>query len=112
MEGFMRLRIRPATRRAITRLLAVGPAILIIALRGDTSVTGLIVLSQVVLGLQLPFTLFPLLHFTSSRKRMGVWKSGLFLTIAGWGSAVVITALAIYGLPDSLRTAWSVITGG
>jgi len=112
MEGFMRWRIRPATRRVITRFLAVGPAILIVAWRGDTSVTRLIVLSQVVLGLQLPFTMFPLLHFTSSRKRMGVWKSGLFLTMAGWGSAICITALDVYGLPDSLKEALRVITGG
>jgi len=111
MEGFMNWRIRPATRRAITRILAVGPAILIVAARGDASVTELIVLSQVVLGLQLPFTLFPLLHFTSSRKRMGVWKSGLFLTMAGWGSAILITVFDIYGLPGSLRAAWTVITG-
>jgi len=112
MEGFIRWRIRPATRRAITRILAVGPAILIVSVRGDASVTELIVLSQVVLGLQLPFTMFPLLHFTSSRKRMGVWKSGLFLTMAGWGSAVLITVFDIYGLPDSLRAAWGIVTGG
>jgi len=52
------------------------------------------------------------LHFTSSRRRMGAWKSGLFLLIAGWASAILITALDIWGLPDSLRTAWHVIGGG
>ena len=48
-------------------------------------------LSQVVLALQLPFAMFPLLLFTSSRKRMGKWKLGWFLLIAGWGSALLIT---------------------
>ena len=68
--------------------------------------------SQVVLALQLPFAMFPLLHFTSSRKRMGNWKNGWFLLIAGWGSAILITAMDIYGLPDSLKAAWQVVTGG
>jgi hypothetical protein len=43
---------------------------------------------------------------------MGAWRNGWFLLIAGWGSALLITALDIVGLPDSLRTAWQVITGG
>ena len=112
MEGFMHWRITPWVRRMITRSLAVLPAILIIGLRGDGSVTDLLTLSQVVLALQLPLAMFPLLHFTSSRKRMGAWRNGWFLLIAGWGSALLITALDIYGLPDSLKAAWQVITGG
>jgi manganese transport protein len=56
--------------------------------------------------------MFPLLHFTSSRKRMENWKNGWFLLIAGWTSAILITALDIYGIPDSLKAAWQVITGG
>jgi manganese transport protein len=75
-------------------------------------VNDLLTLSQVVLALQLPFAMFPLLHFTSSRQRMGVWRSGAFLLIAGWGSAILITALDVWGLPDSLRAAWHVIVGG
>jgi len=75
-------------------------------------VNDLLTLSQVVLALQLPFAMFPLLHFTSSRKRMGAWKNGWFLMIAGWGSALVITTMDIFGLPDSLKSAWHVITGG
>jgi manganese transport protein len=112
MEGFMHWRIKPWVRRLITRMLAILPAVLIIGLRGDSSVTDLLVLSQVVLALQLPFAMFPLLQFTSSRKRMGTWKNGWFLLIAGWASAVLITAMDIYGLPDSLKAAWRVIAGG
>jgi manganese transport protein len=92
--------------------LAILPAVFIIGLRGDSSVTDLLTLSQVVLALQLPFAMFPLLQFTSSRRRMGRWKSGWFLLIAGWGSAILITVLDLYGLPDSLKAAWQVITGG
>ena len=112
MEGFMHWRVRPWVRRVITRTVAIAPAVIIIGVRGDSSVTDLLTLSQVVLALQLPFAMFPLLQFASSRKRMGDWKIGWFLTAAGWGSALLITALDIYGLPDSIRTAWHVITGG
>lgn len=112
MEGFMRWRIKPWTRRLITRVLAIVPAVIIIGLRGDSSVTDLLTLSQVILALQLPFSMFPLLHFTSSSRRMGNWKNGWFLMIAGWGSALLITTMDLFGLPDSLVAAWHVITGG
>jgi manganese transport protein len=66
----------------------------------------------VVLCLQLPFAMFPLMQFTSSRTRMGTWANGWFLLIAGWGSAILITAMDIYSLPDALRDAWNVIVRG
>src|SRR5437867_7011023 len=112
MEGFMHWRIQPWLRRMITRSLAILPAVLIIGIRGDSSVNDLLTLSQVVLALQLPFAMFPLLHFTSSRTKMGTWKLGWFLMIAGWASAILITTMDIFGLPDSLKAAWQVIVGG
>jgi manganese transport protein len=112
MEGFMHWRIQPWVRRLITRLLAMLPAILIIGVRGSSSVTDLLTLSQVVLALQLPFAMFPLLHFTSSSQRMGRWKNGRFLLIAGWASAILITLMDVYGLPDSLKVAWHIVAGG
>jgi len=111
MEGFMHWRIKPWLRRVITRTLAIVPAILVIAVRGNGSINDLLTLSQAVLALQLPFAMFPLLHFTSSRKRMGAWRNGAFLMVAGWGSAILITIVDLYGLPDSLREAWRVILG-
>jgi manganese transport protein len=111
MEGFMHWRIRPWLRRVITRGVAIIPAILIIGIRGDGSVNDLLTLSQVVLALQLPFAMFPLLHFTSSGRKMGKWKLGLPLLIAGWTSAILITAMDLYGLPESLKAAWQVIAG-
>jgi manganese transport protein len=111
MEGFMHWRLKPWVRRLLTRTLAILPAVVIIGLRGDSSMTDLLTLSQVVLALQLPFAMFPLLHFTSSRKRMGYWRNGWFLLAAGWASAILITAMDIYGLPDSVRAAWHVIIG-
>jgi manganese transport protein len=112
MEGFMRWRIKPWVRRLLTRGIAIIPAVVIIGVRGDSSVTDLLTLSQVVLALQLPFAMFPLLHFTSSGKRMARWRNGWFLTLAGWTSAILITTFDIYGLPDSIRTAWHIVVGG
>ncbi len=111
MEGFMHWRIKPWVRRLITRVLAILPAVIIIGIRGDSSVTDLLALSQVVLAIQLPLAMFPLLHFTSSRLRMGKWKNGWLLMLAGWGSAIMITVMDIYGLPDALKEAWRVIGG-
>ena len=113
MEGFMHWRLAPWVRRLVTRTLAILPAVFVIGLRGEkSSVTGLLCLSQVVLALQLPFAMFPLLLFASSRKRMGKWKLGWFLLIAGWGSALLITAMDIFALPETAQDAWKVIIGG
>ena len=109
MEGFMHWRLRPWVRRIITRSLAIIPAIAVIGVRGDGSVTEL--LSQVVLAMQLPLAMFPLLHFTSSRKWMGRYRTGWLLMLAGWTSCILITALDFYGLPESLKKAWDVIVG-
>ena len=111
MEGFMRWRLSPWARRLVTRLLAIVPAVLVIGVRGEGSVNDLLTLSQVVLALQLPFAMFPLLLLASSRRHMGAWRSGWFLATAGWGSALLITAMDVYALPDSLRSAWQVVTG-
>jgi manganese transport protein len=111
MEGFMHWRIRPWLRRLLTRMLAILPAVFVVGVRGEGSVTQLINLSQVVLALQLPLAMFPLLHFVSSRKRMGKWKPGAILLAAGWGSAVLITALDVYGLPDAFKDAAEIFTG-
>ena len=73
--------------------------------------TELLILSQVVLAMQLPLAMFPLMHFTSSKKYMGKHANGWFLLVAGWGTCLLITALDLYGLPDSLRDAWTVIVG-
>jgi manganese transport protein len=111
MEGFMHWRLTPWLRRLVTRLMAILPAVLVIGLRGAGSVTDLLTLSQVVLALQLPFAMFPLLCFTSSRRRMGRWRSGWFLAACSWASALVITAIDIKGLPESIRIAWHIVVG-
>ena len=111
MEGFTRWKIQPWVRRLITRLIAILPAVFIIGYNGNTRVTDLLQLSQVVLAMQLPLAMFPLLYFTSSRKLMGDYRNGWFLLSFGWVSCLLITALDIYGLPDSIEKAWKVIAG-
>ena len=111
MEGFMHWRVQPWVRRLMTRLLAIIPAVLVIGFRGAGSVTELLCISQVFLALQLPFAMFPLLHFVGSKKLMGKWTPSWPLLAAGWISAVLITALDIKGLPDTISDAWKVIFG-
>ena len=108
MEGFMDWKIRPWLRRLITRLAAIMPAIFLIGVRGDSGVNDLLNLSQVVLAIQLPLAMFPLLWFTGSRKLMGSYRNGRFLAIAGWTSCLLITALDIYGLPGAIHDAMAV----
>lgn len=103
MEGFMHWRIQPWLRRMITRLIAICPAIIVIAVQGDQAVNNLLVLSQVILGLQLPFAMVPLMQFTSSRKQMGRYVNNRLLLVVGWGSCAIITALDVYGLVSMLR---------
>ncbi len=110
MEGFMDWKIRPWLRRLITRLAAIMPAIFLTGVRGDSSVNDLLNLSQVVLAIQLPLAMFPLLCFAGSRKLMGSYRNGRFLAIAGWTSCLLITALDIYGLPGAIHDAMAVFT--
>ncbi|MGH7980145.1 MAG: Nramp family divalent metal transporter, partial [Limisphaerales bacterium] len=111
MEGFMKWRISPWLRRLITRSLAIIPTVIFVGIRGANNVNDLLVLSQVILALQLPFAMIPLLHFASSRRKMGRWRLGWFLLVAGWGSALLITAFDFYGLPDAVKQAWHVVVG-
>ncbi len=111
MEGFMRWSIAPWMRRLATRLCAIVPAVVLIALRGQGSVTDLLTLSQVVLAIQLPLAMVPLLCFAGSTRLMGEGRIGPLLLTAGWASCLVITALDIFGLPGALHDAIGVFTG-
>jgi len=93
MEGYLNFRIRPWLRRLITRLLAVIPALAAIVFFGEGSTGGLLVLSQVVLSLQLPFAVIPLIQFVSSRERLGELAIGRATRIAAWLVATVIVVL-------------------
>ena len=84
MEGFLNLRMRPWMRRLVTRGLALIPATIVIALSGDHGLYRLLILSQVVLSLQLPFATIPLIHFTSDPGKMGVFANHAWVKIVAW----------------------------
>ncbi len=110
MEGYLNLRIRPWLRRLITRVLAVAPAVAAIALYGEASTTDLLVLSQVVLSLQLPFAVIPLIHFVSDRRRMGEFAIRSWQKVLAWIVASIILALNVKLLVDEIR-AWMAALG-
>jgi len=93
MEGFLNLRMRPWLRRMITRGLALGPAVVVIALTGSEGVYKMLILSQVVLSLQLPFAIIPLIHFTADKGKMGLFVNKAWVTAAAWATAAIIVAL-------------------
>jgi manganese transport protein len=93
MEGFLNLRMRPWLRRLITRSLAVIPAAVTIWLVGERSTYQLLILSQVILSLQLPFSVIPLIHFTSDRERMGEFANRGWVRLLAWTTAAIIVGL-------------------
>jgi manganese transport protein len=96
MEGFLQLRIQPWLRRIITRGLAIVPAVLFIMYFGSSNITELLVFSQVVLSVQLPFAMIPLVFFTGNKKRMGKFVNTKWLQALAVCVAVIITGLNVW----------------
>lgn len=90
MEGFLQIRLKPWLRRLITRALAILPAVLVIAIAGESKVTALLILSQVVLSFQLPFAVIPLIQFTGDRDKMGEFTNSRFTAVVAWIVAAAI----------------------
>ena len=107
MEGFLNIRLRPWIRRLITRLIAIIPAVICIALYGEGGTTKLLILSQVILSLQLSFAVIPLIFFTNDRRKMGDFVNPLWIKILAWITASTIVILNIKYLLDYFGiTAW------
>ncbi|MEH2467964.1 Nramp family divalent metal transporter [Nostoc sp.] len=102
MEGFLQFRFPSWLRRLITRLLAIIPALITIILFGEKSTSRLIVLSQVILSLQLPFAVIPLVIFTSNRRLMGEFVNPLWLKSLAWLVAIVIVGLNVWLLLQTI----------
>jgi manganese transport protein len=96
MEGFLNFKMRPWVRRVFTRSVALIPAVIVIAISGNKGTYHLLILSQVILSLQLPFAVIPLVHFTSDKDKMGNFVNKLWLKLFAWGVAGVITFLNIW----------------
>jgi manganese transport protein len=104
MEGFLQIRLKPWIRRLLTRMLALVPAVVVCALFGNSGTAQLLILSQVVLSLQLPFAVIPLVQFTSNKKLMGVHAIGWPVMILSWAVSAVIVTL-------NVKLLWDFFTG-
>jgi manganese transport protein len=103
MEGFINLRLRPWLRRLITRLIAIIPAVIVVAMYGERGAGPLIIVSQVILSLQLSFAVIPLVMFTSDKEKMGPFVNPRWMTALAWVVAAIIGLLNVW---------WLVITFG
>ena len=102
MEGFLQIRLRPWVRRSITRGLAILPAIWFIWHNDGKNTVELLILSQIVLSMQLPFAIFPLIALTSDRAEMGKYANPRFTRLLGYLIALAISALNLSLLYTSL----------
>ncbi len=101
MEGFLNFRMRPWLRRLITRAIAIVPAVICLVIFGDSATDKLLVLSQVILSMQLPFAVVPLVLFTSERAKMGEFTTPVWVRILAWSTAAIIIALNVKLLADT-----------
>ena len=93
MEGFLHFRMRPWLRRLVTRSLAIIPAVIVISISGEKGTERLLILSQVILSLQLPFAVVPLVKFTSSRRRMRDFANPRIVKVLAWLVTAIIVGL-------------------
>lgn len=105
MEGFLNLRLRPWMRRLITRTMAVIPAVLTVWYYGEKSTLGLLLLSQAIISMQLPFAVIPLIRFTNDHGRMGEFANRGWVKLLAWSTAAVILGLNFWLLFDQC-SAW------
>jgi manganese transport protein len=103
MEGFLNIRMRPWLRRLMTRTIAIIPAAFTVYLAGEHGTYRLLILSQVILSMQLPFAVIPLIHFTSSRERMGAFANRAWLQVLAWATAALILVLNVWLMAMTVR---------
>jgi manganese transport protein len=101
MEGFLRFRLPPVLRRLVTRLIAIIPAVIVTWYYGASGTAQLLILSQVILSMQLPFAVIPLMMFASDKKRFGALAAPAWQLAIGWLIAAVIVGLNLKLLFDA-----------
>ncbi|MBF2716542.1 Nramp family divalent metal transporter [Agrobacterium vitis] len=104
MEGFLRLTIPNWARRLLTRCLAIIPVVIVTWLYGNKGTAELLVLSQVILSMQLPFAVVPLVQFVSDKRKMGSFVISRWTAALAWVIAAIIIAL-------NLKLLWDVFSG-
>lgn len=102
MEGFLRLRLPAWGRRLITRGIAIVPVVIVTAVYGDKGTAQLLLLSQVILSMQLPFAVVPLVQFVSDKRKMGVFVIRRWVRVLAWTVTGVIISLNVKLLLDTV----------
>ena len=102
MEGFLHIKLKPWLRRLITRAIAIVPALIVTIVYGAKGTANLLVLSQVILSLQLSFAVFPLVMFTNSKHKMGLFANSKALGATAWTIAIIILGLNAYLVYDTI----------
>ena len=103
MEGFLRLRIPNWVRRLITRCIAIVPVVVVTWIYGNKGTAELLVLSQVVLSMQLPFAVIPLVQFVSDKRKMGAFVIAPWVKVLAWLIAAIILVLNFKLLWDTFQ---------
>jgi manganese transport protein len=93
MEGFLNWRIAPWLRRIITRVIAIVPALAVIIFFQDYGLGKLLILSQVILSIQLPFIVIPLVRFSGNKNLMGPFANGRMLASIAYAIAAILVVL-------------------
>lgn len=103
MEGFLDMHMPQWLRRLVTRLAAIVPTVIVVALYGQHGIARLLLLSQVILSMQLSFAVIPLVSFTGNRAIMGQWVNARWMQALAWTVAAAIVALNLWLLIDLLQ---------
>lgn len=102
MQGFLDLKLPDWLQRLVTRGIAIVPVIVVAALYGESGTAQLLVFSQVVLSMQLPFAVIPLVRFVSDKRKMGAFAISRPVAIAAWIVAGLIVILNVKLLIDTI----------
>jgi manganese transport protein len=100
MEGFIDIRLPPWARRLMTRAIAIVPAAIVTIWYGEAGTAKLLILSQVVLGLALPFSIVPLVMFTADRRKMGELVAARWVTALAALTGAILIVLNVKLLID------------
>ncbi|CAN1176089.1 Metal transporter Nramp5 [Linum perenne] len=98
MQGFLDLKMRPWLRNLITRSIAITPSLVVAIIGGSAGAGRLIIIASMILSFELPFSLIPLLKFSSSRTKMGPYKNSIYIIVVSWILGLGIIGINVYYL--------------
>ncbi|KAL6570279.1 Metal transporter nramp1 [Orobanche minor] len=104
MQGFLNLRLKPWIRNFVTRCLAIVPSLIVAIIGGSSGAGNLIIIASMILSFELPFTLIPLLKFTSCKTKMGLHANSIAISATTWIIGSLIMGINVYYLAEKLVT--------